>query len=76
MPAILDFLNGSELTDGLNDTYITLIPKVRHPQRISQYRPICLCSVLYKIAAKCIANRTRLWLGDIVSEEQSGNCPR
>ena len=54
--AVLDFLNGGELPAGLNDTSITLIPKVRHPQSISQYRPIALCPVLYKIAAKAITN--------------------
>lgn len=29
--AVLDFLNGGELPTGLNDTTITLIPKVRNP---------------------------------------------
>lgn len=33
--AVLDFLKGGELPAGLNDTSITLIPKVRHPQLIS-----------------------------------------
>jgi hypothetical protein len=73
--AVLNFLNGGELPNGLNDTSITLIPKVRHPQRISQYRPISLCSVLYKMASKCIANRARLSLGDIIGEEQSAFVP-
>lgn len=67
--AVLDFLNGGELPVGMNDTSITLIPKVRYPQRISQYRPISLCPVLYKIASKCITNRAREFLGEIVSEE-------
>jgi hypothetical protein len=64
--AILGFLNGGEFPLGLNDTAITLIPKVKHPQRISQYQPISLCSVLYKIASKCIANRARVSLGEII----------
>src|SRR4051812_45482514 len=57
--AVLSFLNGGELPMGLNDTSITLIPKVWNPQSISQYRPISLCPVLYKLAAKAITNRLR-----------------
>ena len=52
MPALLDFLNGGELPAGFNDTSITLIPKVRNPQDITQFQPISLCPVPYKIAAK------------------------
>jgi hypothetical protein len=70
-----DFLNGGELPVGLNDISITLIPKVHNPQKISQYRPISLCSVLYKIGAKCIANRLRIFLDDIIGEEQSAFVP-
>ena len=71
VPAVLDFLNGGELPTGLNDTSITLIPKVRHPQSITQYRPISLCPVPYKIAAKAITNRLKPWMDSIVGEEQS-----
>jgi hypothetical protein len=75
VPAILEFLNGGELPAGLNDTSITLIPKVRNPQAVSQYRPISLCPVLYKIAAKAITNRLRGCLDEIISEEQSAFVP-
>lgn len=59
----------------LNDTSITLIPKVRHPQNISQYRLIALCPVLCKLAAKAVTNRMRRCIGDIISEEQSALVP-
>jgi hypothetical protein len=75
VPAVMDFLNGGILPTGMNDTSITLIPKVLHPQKISQYRPISLCPVLYKIGAKCIANRLRIFLDDIIGEEQSAFMP-
>ena len=52
--AVLDFLNGGILPDGLNDTPITRVPKVWNLQKISQYRPIFVYSVLYKIGVKCI----------------------
>jgi hypothetical protein len=74
--AVLDFLNGGELLVGLNDSAITLIPKVKYPHHISQYRSISLCSILYKIASKCISNRVRLFLGEIIREEQSAFVPR
>lgn len=73
--AILDFLNGGELPLGLNDTAITLIPKVCNSQKISQYRPIALCPVLYKIAAKANTNRMRSMMDEIIGEEQSAFVP-
>ena len=72
---VLDFLNGGELPIGLNDTSITLIPKVHHPQSIMQYRHIALCPMLYKIAAKAITNRLRSLMDVIISEEQSAFLP-
>ena len=73
--AILDFLNGGALPLGLNDTSITLIPKVRNPQSILQYRPISLCPVMYKIASKAITNMLRKWMDSIIGEEQSAFVP-
>ena len=60
---------------GFNDTSITLIPKVRHPQSISQYQPIALWPVLYKSVVKAITNRLRPCMDEIVSEEQSAFVP-
>lgn len=73
--AVLGFLNGGDLPLGLNDTSITLIPKVRHPQMISQFYPIALCPVLYKISAKVITNGLRVCMDEIISEGQSAFIP-
>ncbi|KAE8804217.1 hypothetical protein D1007_19788 [Hordeum vulgare] len=75
VPALLEFLNGGDLLEGMNDTSITLIPKVPFPQKISQFCPISLCPVLYKIAAKAIANQLRGCLDEVIGEEQSAFVP-
>ncbi|XP_019158270.1 PREDICTED: uncharacterized protein LOC109154983 [Ipomoea nil] len=35
-----------EILEGLNDTLVALIPKVRSPDTIKQFRPISLCNVI------------------------------
>ena len=48
-----------------------LIPKTKNPSRVTNYRPISLCNVAYKLASKVVANRMRVVLKDIVCENQS-----
>jgi hypothetical protein len=72
---IRQFLDGGEMPDIVNNTILVLIPKVKQPQDLTQYRPIALCNVLYKIASKVLALRLRPILDEIISEEQSAFVP-
>ncbi|KHN25835.1 hypothetical protein glysoja_044295, partial [Glycine soja] len=42
-----------------NSFFIALIPKVKDPQSISDFRPISLIGCVYKVIAKLLANRLR-----------------
>ena len=48
-----------------------LNPKTKNPSRVTDYRPISLCKMAYKIASKVVANRMKVVLKDIVCENQS-----
>ena len=68
---VLSCLNSGTLLKSINHTFITLIPKVSNPKNVSEFKPISLCNVLYKILNKVIANRLKPILNSIVSKAQS-----
>ncbi|XP_042962692.1 uncharacterized protein LOC122296963 [Carya illinoinensis] len=73
--AALAILNGSPLDPTLNYTYLALIPKTKSPRKVTEYRPISLCNVLYKIVSKTITNRFKGVLAEIISPKQSAFLP-
>ncbi|XP_050277977.1 uncharacterized protein LOC126719473 [Quercus robur] len=69
--SVLTFLNSASLPEHLNHTFITLIPKKKNLEHASEFRPISLCNVLYKIFSKVLANRLKRILPKIITEHQS-----
>ncbi|GJU32048.1 putative RNA-directed DNA polymerase, eukaryota, reverse transcriptase zinc-binding domain protein [Tanacetum coccineum] len=68
---VLDFMETDSLPIGTNSAFITLIPKVITPILITDYRPISLIGMQYKIISKLLANRLARVLDNIVSPVQS-----
>jgi len=72
---IRSFFVDSCLSPRLNETHVTLIPKISAPRKVSDYRPIALCNVQYKIVAKILTRRLQPWLSELISLHQSAFVP-
>lgn len=51
---VLDILNSGMMPPSLNLTHIVLIPKVKNPLSVTDFRLINLCNVLYKLFLKSL----------------------
>lgn len=71
----LQFLNQHILNPTLNYRHIVLIPKCKSPKKITQFRPISLSNVMFKIASKAFTNRLKPHMNAIISETQSAFIP-
>ena len=54
-----------------NETHIVLLPNVKNPTKIYQYRSISLNNVVSWLASKVLANRLKCLFPQIISENQS-----
>ena len=68
---VLDFLNFDICPPKFNDTQIVLGSNMKNPKRVTDYRPISLCNVVYKLASKTLANRLKKILPTIIKDSQS-----
>lgn len=68
---MLGAINNKTIPDGWNNTTIVMIPKTEKPDKVTQFRPISLCNVVYKVILKMLSNRLKVILPDIISDHQS-----
>uniref|UniRef100_A0A803NES3 Reverse transcriptase domain-containing protein n=1 Tax=Chenopodium quinoa TaxID=63459 RepID=A0A803NES3_CHEQI len=67
---VLSFFEHGKLLKQINNTFLTLIPKVAHANVVTQFRPIACFNVIYKILSKMICDRIKEILPVLISEEQ------
>ena len=68
---VQDFFNSDYFDPQLNETNICLIPKTERSRDMTNFRPISLCNVCYKIISKILCQRLQRYLPNIISETQS-----
>ena len=73
--AVLSSINSGTLPPSINHTFVALIPKVKNLEQVTEYRPISLCNVIYKLISKVLANRLKEVLPTVIAETQSAFVP-
>ena len=54
---------------------LVLIPKVAHPELITQFCPISLCNTLYKLLSQLIVQRLKPYIVEVINPCQAGFMP-
>lgn len=73
--AVLTFLTTGHLLKEWNQSLLVLIPKIAAPEEVNHLRPISLCNVVYKCAAKCLVNRMKPTLPQLIDDFQNAFVP-
>ena len=71
MAVVLKVLNSGVVPESLNSTFIAHIPKMKQPRKVSDFRPISLCNVIYKLISKVLVNQLKKFLAKAILESQS-----
>ncbi|KAK2652355.1 hypothetical protein Ddye_012211 [Dipteronia dyeriana] len=65
-----DFYKDSSIVKDINKTFIALIPKVKNPTMVGDFRHISLVASIYKILFKVLSNRIKKVMDSIIGEFQ------
>ncbi|KAL0448496.1 UNVERIFIED_CONTAM: hypothetical protein Slati_1406000 [Sesamum latifolium] len=69
--AILEFFQNGWIVRQVNTTLITLIPKVNIPSKVTDFRPISCCNVIYKAITKIMVKRMQAVLEKLIDTTQN-----
>ncbi|PKA56739.1 putative mitochondrial protein [Apostasia shenzhenica] len=54
----------------LKDTWVVLVPKISNAEQPKQFRPISLCTTVYKVIAKVLVHKLKEHISSLVSLEK------
>jgi hypothetical protein len=66
------FYENNLCIQSINGSYITLIPKIDNPSKVSDYRPISLLNSSIKVLTKLLANRLQKVILRLIHQNQYG----
>jgi len=68
---ILQFFETGKLPKATNTTWVTLIPKKKSAECISDFRPISMVGSVYKVIAKVLSRRLKAVIPNLIGQAQT-----
>lgn len=68
-------LNEGMNLESVNSISIILLSKMPHPISLMNFKPISLCNVIYKVIAKMLENRMKMFMEVCINPVQSAFIP-
>lgn len=72
---VMEFFESGVLPKSTNDVLLVLLAKVAKPERITQFRPVSLCNVLFKIITKMMVIRLKNVISKLIGPAQASFIP-
>ncbi|OMO50989.1 reverse transcriptase [Corchorus capsularis] len=69
--AVRGFFESGNMLKEINTTNLVVIPKVKKPDEVGQFRPIGCCNFIYKVISKVLVNRLKPFMDDLITPNQS-----
>ena len=73
-PAIMgqvnNFFQNDLLPSSIARSNLVLVPKCENPAKVTDFRPISVCNVIYKLISKILATRIKPYIAACISENQ------
>lgn len=69
---IKEFFVSGRMLRKFNVTAISLIPKTVGADKVNMFRPISLCSTVYKVMARILKKKIKLFIDEVVQTNQVG----
>lgn len=70
--AVKEFFVSSRLQHSVNATAISLVPKIPGADRLTLFRPIALCTTVYKVISRLLKKKLQVVVADAVQTNQVG----
>lgn len=67
-----NFFRSGRILNKLNNTFISLVPKVQEATRLKDFHPISLCNTIYKIFSNVLVNRLKPFGDSLIISTQKG----